>query len=214
MAITAAQVKELREATGAGMMDAKKALTETDGDMDAAVDWLRTKGLAKAAKKSGRVAAEGLVAVAVNNGRGTRHRCAATTTARSRTALAAGSDGSPAHPSAGRAIGDQPRSPRSPRVDCVACRDRRCAAARWRHRSGPEARRPERCADSPDAGGRWERARSDHDGPAEGACPDPDAAADDQEQPSTGNSHQQGTAIKKAVRRPPIRSDCCGSDQP
>ena len=60
MAITAAQVKELREMTGAGMMDAKKALTETDGDMEAAVDWLRTKGLAKAAKKSGRTAAEGL----------------------------------------------------------------------------------------------------------------------------------------------------------
>ena len=60
MAITAALVKELREKTGAGMMDAKKALTETDGDMDAAVDWLRTKGLAKAAKKSGRTAAEGL----------------------------------------------------------------------------------------------------------------------------------------------------------
>ncbi|WP_417807746.1 translation elongation factor Ts [Thioclava sp.] len=70
MAITAAQVKELRESTGAGMMDAKKALTETDGDMEAAVDWLRTKGLAKAAKKSGRVAAEGLVAVAVSNGKG------------------------------------------------------------------------------------------------------------------------------------------------
>ncbi|PZX11150.1 translation elongation factor Ts [Celeribacter halophilus] len=66
MAITAAQVKELRESTGAGMMDAKKALVETDGDMEAAVDWLRTKGLAKAAKKSGRTAAEGLVAVAVN----------------------------------------------------------------------------------------------------------------------------------------------------
>jgi hypothetical protein len=64
MAITAALVKELRDKTGAGMMDAKKALTETDGDMDAAVDWLRTKGLAKAAKKSGRTAAEGLVAVA------------------------------------------------------------------------------------------------------------------------------------------------------
>jgi elongation factor Ts len=63
MAITAAMVKELREKTGAGMMDAKKALTETDGDMEAAVDWLRTKGLAKAAKKSGRTAAEGLVAV-------------------------------------------------------------------------------------------------------------------------------------------------------
>lgn len=70
MAITAAMVKELRETTGAGMMDAKKALTETDGDMEAAVDWLRTKGLAKAAKKSGRVAAEGLVAVAVKAGKG------------------------------------------------------------------------------------------------------------------------------------------------
>ena len=70
MAITAAMVKELREATGAGMMDAKKALTETDGDFDAAVDWLRTKGLAKAAKKSGRTAAEGLVAVAVAAGKG------------------------------------------------------------------------------------------------------------------------------------------------
>ena len=70
MAITAAQVKELREMTGAGMMDAKKALTETDGDMEAAVDWLRTKGLAKAAKKAGRTAAEGLVAVAVDGGKG------------------------------------------------------------------------------------------------------------------------------------------------
>ena len=70
MAITAAMVKELRDTTGAGMMDAKKALTENDGDMDAAVDWLRTKGLAKAAKKSGRTAAEGLVAVKVENGRG------------------------------------------------------------------------------------------------------------------------------------------------
>ncbi len=70
MAITAAQVKDLREKTGAGMMDAKKALTETDGDMEAAVDWLRTKGLAKAAKKSGRTAAEGLVAVRVGGGRG------------------------------------------------------------------------------------------------------------------------------------------------
>jgi len=63
MAITAQLVKQLREMSGAGMMDAKKALTETDGDMDAAVDWLRTKGLAKADKKSGRTAAEGLVAV-------------------------------------------------------------------------------------------------------------------------------------------------------
>jgi elongation factor Ts len=70
MAITAAQVKELREMTGAGMMDAKKALTETDGDMEAAVDWLRTKGLAKAAKKADRVAAEGLVGVTVSGGRG------------------------------------------------------------------------------------------------------------------------------------------------
>ncbi len=68
--ITAARVKELREMTGAGMMDAKKALTEVGGDMDAAVDWLRTKGLAKAAKKSGRTAAEGLVGVAVAGGRG------------------------------------------------------------------------------------------------------------------------------------------------
>lgn len=69
MAVTAQMVKELRESTGAGMMDAKKALVETDGDMEAAVDWLRTKGLAKAAKKSGRVAAEGLVGVAVSGGK-------------------------------------------------------------------------------------------------------------------------------------------------
>jgi len=68
MAITAAMVKELRETTGAGMMDAKKALTENDGDMEASIDWLRTKGLAKAAKKSGRTAAEGLVAVALGDG--------------------------------------------------------------------------------------------------------------------------------------------------
>ncbi len=70
MAITASMVKELRDTTGAGMMDAKKALTETDGDMEAAVDWLGTKGLAKAAKKSGRTAAEGLVAVKVEGGHG------------------------------------------------------------------------------------------------------------------------------------------------
>ena len=61
MSITAAMVKELREKTGAGMMDCKKALIDTNGDMEAAIDWLRTKGLAKAAKKAGRVAAEGLV---------------------------------------------------------------------------------------------------------------------------------------------------------
>lgn len=70
MAITASMVKELRNTTGAGMMDAKRALTETDGDMQAAVDWLRTKGLATAAKKSGRTAAEGLVAVVVEGGKG------------------------------------------------------------------------------------------------------------------------------------------------
>jgi len=70
MAVTAQMVKELRESTGAGMMDAKKALVETDGDMEAAVDWLRTKGLAKAAKKADRVAAEGLVGVAVSGGKG------------------------------------------------------------------------------------------------------------------------------------------------
>ncbi|PKP72858.1 MAG: elongation factor Ts [Alphaproteobacteria bacterium HGW-Alphaproteobacteria-6] len=70
MTVTAQMVKQLRESTGAGMMDAKKALTETAGDMEAAVDWLRTKGLAKAAKKADRVAAEGLVGVAVTAGRG------------------------------------------------------------------------------------------------------------------------------------------------
>ncbi|MDP4032414.1 MAG: translation elongation factor Ts [Pseudorhodobacter sp.] len=70
MTITAAMVKELRETTGAGMMDAKKALTENNGDMQASIDWLRTKGLAKAAKKADRVAAEGLVGVAVTNGKG------------------------------------------------------------------------------------------------------------------------------------------------
>src|SRR5690606_22089350 len=68
--ITASKVKELREQTGAGMMDAKKALVENGGDMNAAVDWLRTKGLAKAAKKSGRTAAEGLVAVSAKGMKG------------------------------------------------------------------------------------------------------------------------------------------------
>jgi elongation factor Ts len=68
--ITAAMVKDLREKSGAGMMDCKKALSETGGDMDAAMDWLRTKGLASAAKKSSRTAAEGLVGVAVNGTRG------------------------------------------------------------------------------------------------------------------------------------------------
>jgi elongation factor Ts len=64
--ITASMVKELREMTGAGMLDCKKALAEVNGDMEAAIDWLRTKGLAAAAKKAGRVAAEGLIGVAVN----------------------------------------------------------------------------------------------------------------------------------------------------
>ena len=68
--ITAAMVKDLREKTGAGMMDCKQALTATDGDIEAGIDWLRTKGLSKAAKKSGRVAAEGLVAVVVSGTRG------------------------------------------------------------------------------------------------------------------------------------------------
>ncbi|MBO6825115.1 MAG: elongation factor Ts [Sneathiella sp.] len=69
-AITASLVKELREKSGAGMMDCKKALTEANGDLDAAIDWLRTKGLATASKKSGRVAAEGLVAVVANGNTG------------------------------------------------------------------------------------------------------------------------------------------------
>jgi elongation factor Ts len=70
MAISATTVKELREKTGAGMMDCKAALTETNGDMEAAVDWLRAKGLSKAAKKAGRVAAEGLIAIASTANRG------------------------------------------------------------------------------------------------------------------------------------------------
>ncbi len=68
--ITAALVKDLREQTGAGMMDCKKALTETGGDLEAAIDWLRKKGLSAAAKKSGRVAAEGLIGIASAPGRG------------------------------------------------------------------------------------------------------------------------------------------------
>lgn len=66
MAITASLVKELRDKTGAGMMDCKKALTETDGDIDKAIDWLREKGIAKAAKKQSRIAAEGVCNVLVN----------------------------------------------------------------------------------------------------------------------------------------------------
>ena len=68
--ITAALVKELREKTGAGMMDCKKALAETDADVEAAVDWLRTKGLAAAAKKAGRAASEGLVGVSIEGNTG------------------------------------------------------------------------------------------------------------------------------------------------
>jgi elongation factor Ts len=68
--ITAAMVKDLRESTGAGMMDCKAALTETDGDMQAAQDWLRKKGLSKAAKKAGRVAAEGLIAALTKGTKG------------------------------------------------------------------------------------------------------------------------------------------------
>jgi len=68
--ITAGSVKELRERTGAGMMDCKKALAETNGEMEAAIDWLRAKGLSAAAKKAGRTAAEGLVGVAVEGKRG------------------------------------------------------------------------------------------------------------------------------------------------
>lgn len=70
MAITASMVKELREKTGAGMMDAKKALVENDGSVEAAIDWLRAKGMAKAEKKSGRTAAEGLVAVVTEGTKG------------------------------------------------------------------------------------------------------------------------------------------------
>ena len=68
MAITAAQVKELREATGVGMMECKKALTETNGDMEKAMEWLRKKGIASAEKKSGRVAAEGVVEAYIHMG--------------------------------------------------------------------------------------------------------------------------------------------------
>ena len=70
MAFTAQDVKKLREMTNVGMMDCKKALTASDGDMDKAVEWLREKGLAAAAKKSGRIAAEGVVNAVVENGVG------------------------------------------------------------------------------------------------------------------------------------------------
>ena len=70
MTITAAMVKDLRAKTGAGIMDVKKALAENDGDIEASVDWLRAKGIAKAAKKAGRATAEGLVGVQVDGGTG------------------------------------------------------------------------------------------------------------------------------------------------
>ena len=70
MAFTAADVKKLREMTNVGMMDCKKALAETDGDMDKAIEYLREKGLAKAAKKAGRIAAEGMAYATVENGVG------------------------------------------------------------------------------------------------------------------------------------------------
>ena len=72
--ITAAMVKDLRETTGAGMMDCKPALAENNGDMQAAIDWLRKKGLSKAAKKAGRVAAEGLIGVDHERHQGRRRR--------------------------------------------------------------------------------------------------------------------------------------------
>ena len=72
MAFTAADVKKLREMTNVGMMDCKKALTETDGDMDKAVEWLREKGLAKAAKKTNRIAAEGMAYATVRSVRRVR----------------------------------------------------------------------------------------------------------------------------------------------
>src|ERR1700748_14742 len=68
--ITATMVKDLRDKTGAGMMDCKNALNETNGDMEAAIDWLRKKGISKAAKKAGRGAAEGLIGVATGKGAG------------------------------------------------------------------------------------------------------------------------------------------------
>ena len=70
MALSASNIKELREKSGAGMMDCKKALTETDGNMEEAIDWLRKQGLSAVAKKSGRVAAEGLIGVTINNNSG------------------------------------------------------------------------------------------------------------------------------------------------
>ena len=122
--ITAALVKDLRERTGAGMMDCKKALNEAGGDMEAAIDWLRKKGLSAAAKKSGRVAAEGLIGVASERGRAAMVEVNAETdfvarnetfqafvAAVARIALAVGDDveaiRAAAFPGAGRTVADE-----------------------------------------------------------------------------------------------------------
>ena len=89
--VTASMVKELRDKTGAGMMDCKTALTETDGDMEKAVDWLRKKGLSKAAKKADRVAAEGLVGVT------TKGKAGAVVEVNSETDFVARNDAVPGH---------------------------------------------------------------------------------------------------------------------
>jgi elongation factor Ts len=140
--ITAAAVKDLRERSGAGMMDCKKALTENGGDMEAAVDWLRAKGLATAAKKSSRTAAEGLVGVAVvrQEGRcrrGEPRRTSSPRTSSSRTSSApcrSRADDRRRCRGAGRCClsgggtvereADRPTSPRSARISS-------CAASRW-----------------------------------------------------------------------------------
>ncbi len=122
--ITAALVKELRDKTGAGMMDCKKALSESAGEIEAAVDWLRKKGLAAAAKKAGRTAAEGLVGIAVAGGRGAVVEVNAETDFVARneqfqgfvstvTGLALGTDGDvetlkqAAYPETGRTVGEE-----------------------------------------------------------------------------------------------------------
>ena len=122
--ITAALVKELREKTGAGMMDCKKALAETAGDLEVAVDWLRKKGLSAAAKKAGRVAAEGLVGVAVEGKKGAvvevnsetdfvarNDKFQAFVAAVAKLALATGEDvqalKQAAYPGTGRTVGDE-----------------------------------------------------------------------------------------------------------
>ena len=122
--ITAALVKDLREKTGAGMMDCKRALSENGGDTEAAIDWLRKKGLSQAAKKSGRVAAEGLIGVASEPGRAAMVEVNAETdfvarneafqgfvSAVARIALASGEDveaiKAAAYPGTGRTVGEE-----------------------------------------------------------------------------------------------------------